>query len=59
MASRKTIVEATSRIIGQKEVSIMPEDRGPLDLTRRIDDLEAEVSALKSKLDMLDNRSSK
>ena len=35
------------------------DDRGPLDLTRRIDDLEAEVSALKSKLDMLDNRSSK
>ena len=59
MATRKTIVEATSQIIGQKEVSIIAEDRGPLDLTRRIDDLEAEVSALKSKLDMLDNRSSK
>jgi len=59
MASRKTIVEATSRIIGQKEVSIMPEDRGPLDLTRRIDDLEAEVSALKMKLEVLDNRPSK
>ena len=59
MASRKTIVEATSRNIGQKEVSIMPEDRGPLDLTRRIDDLEAEVSALKMKLEVLDNRPSK
>ena len=59
MATRKTIVEATSKIIGQKEVSIMPEDRGPLDLTRRIDDLEAEVSALKMKLEVLDNRPSK
>ena len=39
--------------------SIMPEDRGPLDLTRRIDDLEAEVSALKMKLEVLDNRPSK
>ena len=26
MATRKTIVEATSKIIGQKEVSIIPED---------------------------------
>ena len=59
MATRKTIVEATSQIIGQKEVSIMTEDRGPLDLTRRIDDLEAEVSALKMKLEVLDNRPSK
>ena len=45
MATRKTIVEATSQIIGQKEVDHL--DRGPLDLTRRIDELEAEVSALK------------
>ena len=59
MATRKTIVEATSQIIGQKEVSIIAEDRGPLDLTRRIDDLEAEVSALKMKLEVLDNRPSK
>ena len=53
MASRKTIVEATSRIIGQKEVSIMPEDRGPLDLTRRIDELEAENKTLKTRLNKL------
>ena len=59
MDRRKRIIEATSQIIGQKEVSIMPEDRGPLDLTRRIDDLEAEVSALKMKLEVLDNRPSK
>ena len=59
MATRKTIVEATSQIIGQKEVSIIAEDRGPLDLTRRIDELEAEVSALKMKLEVLDNRPSK
>ena len=45
MATRKTIVEATSQIIGQKEVDHL--SRGPLDLTRRIDELEAEVSALK------------
>ena len=35
------------------------DDRGPLDLTRRIDELEAEVSALKMKLEVLDNRPSK
>ena len=57
MATRKTIVEATSQIIGQKEEDHL--DRGPLDLTRRIDELEAEVAALKMKLEMLDNRPSK
>ena len=46
MATRKTIVEATSQIIGQKEVDHL--SRGPLDLTIRIDELEAEVSALKN-----------
>ena len=56
-ATRKTIVEATSKIIGQKEVDHL--SRGPLDLTRRIDELEAEVAALKMKLEMLDNRPSK
>ena len=60
MATRKTIVEATSQIIGQKEVNHMTtDDRGPLDLTRRIDELEAEVSALKKKQEELDNRASK
>ena len=60
MATRKTIVEATSQIIGQKEVNHMTtDDRGPLDLTRRIDELEAEVSALKKKQEELDNRPSK
>ena len=58
--ARKTIVEATSEIMGQKEINLtLPDDRGPLDLTRRIDELEAEVSALKSKLNVLDNRPSK
>ena len=58
--ARKTIVEATSKIMGQKEINLtLPDDRGPLDLTRRIDDLEAEVSALKMKLEVLDNRPSK
>ena len=60
MATRKTIVEATSQIMGQKEVNhLTTDDRGPLDLTRRIDELEAEVSALKMKLEVLDNRPSK
>ena len=60
MATRKTIVEATSQIIGQKEINLtLPDDRGPLDLTRRIDELEAEVSALKKKQEELDNRPSK
>ena len=57
MATRKTIVEATSKIIGQKEVDQL--SRGPLDLTRSIDELEAEVAALKMKLEVLDNRPSK
>jgi len=57
---RKTIVEATSQIIGQKEINLtLPDDRGPLDLTRRIDELEAEVLALKKKQEELDNRPSK
>ena len=57
---RKTIVEATSQIIGQKEINLtLPDDRGPLDLTRRIDELEAEVSALKKKQEELDSRPSK
>ena len=60
MATRKTIVEATSQIIGEKEINLtLPDDRGPLDLTRRIDELEAEVSALKKKQEELDNRPSK
>ena len=31
----------------------LKEDRGPLDLTRRIDELEAENKSLKDKLDRL------
>jgi hypothetical protein len=58
--TRKTIVEATSQIMGQNEINLtLPDDRGPLDLTRRIDELEAEVSALKKKQEELDNRPSK
>ena len=58
--ARKTIVEATSKIMGQKEINLtLPDDRGPLDLTRRIDELEAEVLALKKKQEELDNRPSK
>ena len=41
------------------DLKILTDDRGPLDLTRRIDELEAEVAALKMKLEVLDNRPSK
>ena len=48
MATRKTIVEATSQIIGQKEVNHMTtDDRGPLDLTRIIDEQEKTITHLK------------
>ena len=57
--ARKSIVEATSQIMGQKEINHLADDRGPNDLERKIDELEAEVSALKSKLNVLDNRPSK
>ena len=57
--ARKSIIEATSQIMGQKEINHLADDRGPNDLERRIDELEAEVSALKSKLNVLDNRPSK
>ena len=58
--ARKSIVEATSKIMDQKEINLtLPDDRGPLDLTRRIDELEAEVLALKKKQEELDNRPSK
>ena len=45
--ARKSIVEATSQIMGQKEINHLADDRGPNDLEKRIDELEAEVSALK------------
>ena len=57
--ARKSIVEATSQIMGQKEINHLADDIGPNDLERRIDELEAEVSALKLKLNVLDNRPSK
>ena len=57
--ARKTIVEATSQIMGQKEINHLADDRGPNDLERRIDELEAEVLALKKKQEELDNRPSK
>ena len=57
--ARKSIVEATSQIMGQKEINHLADDRGPNDLERRIDELEAEVLTLKKKQEELDNRSSK
>ena len=57
--ARKSIIEATSQIMGQKEINHLADDRGPNDLERRIDELEAEVLALKKKQEELDNRASK
>tara|TARA_R110002167_G_scaffold234397_1_gene439674 strand:- start:140 stop:355 length:216 start_codon:yes stop_codon:yes gene_type:complete len=70
--ARKSIVEATSQIMGQKEINHLADDRGPNDLERRIDEqdktiyhlkhdnktLAKEVSDLiEEKKRMLDNRS--
>ena len=46
------------RVIGDEVVvkdlkKLLLDDRGPLDLTRRIDELEAENKSLKDKLDRL------
>ena len=64
MVARNYPFQAISDIITKYElenppVAIKNDDRGPLDLTRRIDELEAEVAALKMKLEVLDNRPSK
>ena len=48
MATRKTIVEAPSQIIGQKEVDHL--DRGPLALTRLLEEKDREIANLKEKL---------
>ena len=70
--TRKTIVEATSQIMGQKEINHLADDRGPNDLERRIDEQDKTISHLKhdnktlakevsdlieEKKRMLDNRS--
>jgi|TARA_R110001592_G_scaffold218381_1_gene472436 cell division protein FtsB len=70
--ARKSIVEATSQIMGQKEINHLADDRGPNDLERRIDEQDKTISHLKhdnktlakevsdlieEKKRMLDNRS--
>jgi cell division protein FtsB len=70
--ARKSIIEATSQIMGQKEINHLADDRGPNDLERRIDEQDKTISHLKhdnktlakevsdlieEKKRMLDNRS--
>jgi cell division protein FtsB len=70
--ARKSIVEATSQIIGQREINHLADDRGPNDLERRIDEQDKTIAHLKrdnktlakevsdlteEKKQMLDNRS--
>ena len=70
--ARKSIVEATSQIIGQREINHLADDRGPNDLERRIDEQDKTIAYLKrdnktlakevsdlteEKKQMLDNRS--
>ena len=45
--ARKSIVEATSQIMGQKEINHLADDRGPNDLERRIDEQDKTISHLK------------
>ena len=70
--ARKSIVEATSQIMGQKEINHLADDRGPNDLEKIIDEQDKTISHLKhdkktlakevsdlieEKKRMLDNRS--
>ena len=70
--ARKSIIEATSQIIGQREINHLVDDRGPNDLERRIDEQDKTIAHLKrdnktlakevsdlieEKKQMLDNRS--
>ena len=45
--ARKSNVEATSQIMGQKEINHLADDRGPNDLERRIDEQDKTISHLK------------
>ena len=45
--ARKSIIEATSQIMGQKEINHLADDRGPNDLERRIDEQDKTISHLK------------
>ena len=45
--ARKSIVEATSQIMGQKEINHLADDRGPNDLEKIIDEQGKTISHLK------------
>ena len=45
--ARKSIVEATSQIMGQKEINHLADDRGPNDLEKIIDEQDKTISYLK------------
>ena len=41
--ARKSIIEATSQIMGQKEINHLADDRGPNDLERIIDEQDKTI----------------
>ena len=45
--ARKSIIEATSQIMGQKEINHLADDRGPNDLEKIIDEQDKTISNLK------------
>ena len=45
--ARKSIIEATSQIMGQKEINHLADDRGPNDLEKIIDEQDKTISHLK------------
>ena len=53
MITKEDAIAFVKQLEELKAEQKLKEDRGPLDLTRRIDELEAENKSLKDKLDRL------
>ena len=53
MITKEDAIAFVKQLEELKAEQQLKEDRGPLDLTRRIDELEAENKSLKDKLDRL------
>ena len=45
--ARKSIIEATSQIMGQKEINHLADDRGPNDLEKIIDEQKQTINNIK------------